>query len=295
MNATIIITLLGLVAAISWGISDFFCAKSAKSIGPILAAVLVNVLGSVGFAVIYLFLFRNHPELSRVGLVYAVISGAFLALGAASFFVGLEKGPVSIVSPLTSTYPLVVTVLALLVFHAQLSIGQMAGIFLVVVGVIAASGLLTMDKSKRKITKGPMFALLAALMWGIGYALLAQSMKHGNWQTVSLVEFSSVALMMLAMLPFIKGEEKISKATFLNGVKSRFIIGAAIIQLLGVLALNIGLARSTGNGGTIIVAVSACYPILTIFLALKHFDEKVGLVPLSGALLGIAGIVVLSL
>jgi drug/metabolite transporter (DMT)-like permease len=120
-------------------------------------------------------------------------------------------------------------------------------------------------------------------------------MRSLNWELVSLLEFSSVSLMLLLLMPFIRGQEVVSVTTIRRGLRSPVVIGAAVIQLLGVLALNIGLARSTANGGAIVTAISACYPILTIFLALKHFRKRVKLLPFTGALVGIVGVVVLSL
>jgi drug/metabolite transporter (DMT)-like permease len=170
----------------------------------------------------------------------------------------------------------------------------MLGILLVVLGIIAASGLLTLKKSKRKISRGPAFALFAALVWGIGFALLAQAIKSGDWQIVSVVEFSFVTITLLVLIPFIKGTEVISLETVKQGFLSKFVLGASLIQLLGVVALNLGISKSTASGGAVITAISACYPILTIFLALKHFEEEVKVVPLLGAFVGIFGVVILS-
>lgn len=295
MNASVLVGLLGITAAVSWGISDFFAAKSAKSIGAILASALVNIVGALTFIIVYILFLHPQVNLTWSGFSYAAASGIFLSFGAASFFVGLEAGPVSIVSPLTSTYPLITTILALLVFHAHLSSVEIVGIVLTMLGITAASGLLTAKGSKHSITKGPAFALLTALMWGIGFALLAQAIKRINWQPTSFIEFVSVSITFLLLIPFVKGKEVVSKETIVRGIKNQFVIGASIIQLLGVIALDIGISKSTASGGAVITAISACYPVLTIFLALKHFGEKVKLIPICGAFIGIAGVVILSL
>lgn len=295
MNIGLLVALLGLTAALSWGVSDFFAARSAKSVGPVLASVLVNVLGSLLFAITYVIVLRPQVSQSLRGDLYAAASGVFLGTGAASFFIGLEAGPVSIVSPLTSTYPLVTTGLALALFHAHLSALEVAGIVLTVLGILVASGLLTLKRSERKLGRGPAFALLAAFTWGIGYVFLAQAMRYLNWEFASLVEFTSVSVMLVTLVPFIKGKEIVSARTIAKGLTSRFVIGAAVIQLLGVIALNLGIAKSTASSGAVVTAISACYPILTIFLALKKFDERVRLLPLAGAMVGVVGVVVLSL
>ncbi len=295
MTPALLISVLGITAALSWGTSDFLCAKSAKIVGPILASALINILGAVTFIIVYILFWHPNIQITGSALAFAVVAGVFLSLGAIAFFVGIGEGPVSIVSPVASTYPLITTLLALAVFHASLDSREVTGILLVIVGVTAASGLLNWRKSNRKVTRGPAFAMLAALGWGIGFALLAQAIKRVDWPIATMFEFVIVAITFLLLVPFIKGDEIISRPTIYAGLKNKFVIGAGLIQLLGGIALNVGISRSTASGGAIIIAISACYPILTIFLALKHFNEKVKYISLAGAFVGIAGVVILSL
>lgn len=296
MNITIIITLLGLTAAISWGVSDFLGAKSAKSVGPVLSTLFVNTIGVLLFVSMYaLFLHPASAAFTPLGIGYSLVAGSFLALGGMTFFKGLEAGPVSIVSPLSSTYPIITTAIAILVFQAHLNRLQFAGVLLTVLGVVVASGLLTARRSRRRMARGPSFALLAALLWGVGFASLAQAAKYLDWQSVALLEYMATVAVMVVLVPFIKGKEVISLRAIASGLASPFILGASLTSMCGFLAINFGISQSTATGGAIITAVSACYPILTIVLALKHFDEKVEFVPLAGAVVGIAGIVVLSI
>lgn len=295
MDTAAVVALLGITAAISWGVSDFFAAKSAKSIGPILAANLVNISGAVIFLIIYVLFLRSNVTITQAGFLYAAVGGTIFSVGASAFFVGLDAGPVSIVSPLTSMYPLATTALALLVFQAQLMSREIVGIILTILGIMAASGLLTLEKSKRRITRGPAFALIAALTWGIGFALFAQAVKRLGWQTALLIDSVFVSTAMLALTPFIKGKEVITLYSIKDGLRNKFVLSASIIQLVGVLTLSVGISRSTATGGAIVTAISACYPILTIFLALKHFHEKVRLIPLTGAFVGVIGVIVLAL
>lgn len=295
MSNSVAIALLGLTAAISWGISDFFAAKSAKSIGSILASTLVNISGALLFAIIFVLFFRSHTQIPATGFWYTAGSAIMLSFGAATFFVALEAGPVSIVSPLTSMYPLGTTALALLLFHARLTARELAGIALTLLGIITVSGLLAPSKPSYRLGKGSLYALLTAFNWGVGYALISQALKYADWQIVSLIEFCFVTLTFIALVPIIKGPEVISLRTIRKGFRNKFVIGTSGLQLLGVIALNVGLSKSTATGGAVVAAISATYPVLTIFLALRHFDEKMKLVPLAGAFVGIAGVIALSL
>jgi drug/metabolite transporter (DMT)-like permease len=294
MNDSLIILVGGLGAAISWGISDYLAAHSAKKIGPILASAVINILGSLLFIIIYFLFFREQTTSSLSGIIYSSTAGIALSLGAYALFKGLEKGPVSIVSPLTSLYPLVTTLLAVAVFSAKLSFGQSLGIMLIILGVIVASGLASVKKSERKIASGPKYALLAALFWGIGYSLLAQGIQKIGWQASSVIEFAFVAISFVVLTPLFKGGEKINSNTILAALKNKYILGTAIIQLAGVIALNFALSKESSSGA-IVTAISATYPLLTVFLALKHMKEKVDLLPLLGAFAGIIGVIIVVL
>jgi drug/metabolite transporter (DMT)-like permease len=147
----------------------------------------------------------------------------------------------------------------------------------------------------RKMRRGSAFALLTALSWGFGFALMAEAIARIGWHFATLLEFDVELIAYAIALPFIKSGEVISRKTLREGLTNKFVLGAGFVQLIGVLAVNIGISKSSANAGTIVTAISSCYPIITIALALKHFKEKIGFVPLTGAVLGILGIVVLSI
>lgn len=121
MSNALIILLGGIGASVSWGISDYFSAHSAKKIGPMLASAAVNAGGALLFIAIYFIFYKNHTIGDVSGVILSVAAGITLALGDMAFFKGLKKGPVSIVSPLSSLYPLVTTVMAIVAFSAIIS------------------------------------------------------------------------------------------------------------------------------------------------------------------------------
>ncbi len=295
MSASLILFLLGLTAAVSWGVSDFFAAKSTKTVAPLLGVALVNTISALIFAVIFVVFLRHHVPLTAAGFWLATLGGIILSLGAACFFLALKAGPVSIVSPLTSTYPLITTVLALSVFHARLTSREIIGILLTVVGILLASGLISTTKGSRKITKGPALALLTAILWGLGYAVISQAIKRIDWQLTSLMSGTFAALTVILLLPLTGRKAELSWSQVRLGLSDKNILYAGSIQLCGAIALDIGISRSTDVSGAVVTALSATYPLLTIFLALKYLAEKTKFIPLTGAVVGIIGVIVLSL
>jgi drug/metabolite transporter (DMT)-like permease len=139
-----------------------------------------------------------------------------------------------------------------------------------------------------------MFALGSALLLGVGFAIFAQAAQRLAWPSVTLIEYLAVNVVVVAIAPILGQKEHTTWHAVARGLRNRFVYGVAVLWMIGFLALNFAIAHSTSSGGAVATAVSACYPIITVFLALKHFDEKTELVPLLGAFVGIAGVVLLS-
>lgn len=294
-SSALAVSTFGLLAAASWGVSNFLGAKASKSLGPIASSLLVNTIGTVLYVIFYVLFLRAHVQVSAAAFWYAASSGAVFTIGALAFFKGLKAGPVSIVAPLSGTYPLATIAVALLAFHAHLTLQQLGGIALVVAGAMTAAELIGARRRSRsaRLGVGPAWAFLTAAGWGSSYALLAQSIARVGWQTASLIELTFVVVGFAVFVPFVKGEEQLSPNVMWRMTRNKFVAAAGAIQLLGMLALNVGLAKE-GGSGAVVTAVSSCCPVITMVLALRHFDEKIKVVPLVGALVTIVGVVVLS-
>jgi len=287
-------SLFALTAAVSWGISNFLGAKAARSLGPVASSFLINTIGTILYSVVYLLFLHSNQHIDTTSFIYAASSGIVFTIGALAFFKALKIGPVSIVAPLSGTYPLVTTVLALLIFHAHLSLLQVISIFLITFGAMTVAELIGSNKRLHDIGSGPAWAVVTAAGWGTAYALLAQSIARSGWEIASLVELSFVVVGFLIFMPFTKGEEQFSIKQMAHATKNFYIISAGAIQLIGMLALNLAIANE-GASGAVATAISSCYPAITMVLALRHLNEKMKLLPLVGAVISITGVVMLSL
>ena len=140
-NAALLAVAFGLTATFSWGFSDFCAAKVSKKLGGFHSALAVCLFASIVYDLIYITLLRSHSHFERTAMLYAIVAGLSYTAAMISFYKGLEYGPVSIVSPLGSLYPLVTTVLLVILFGNHLSAMQILGICIVAIGVTAASGI----------------------------------------------------------------------------------------------------------------------------------------------------------
>jgi len=286
--------MFGLVSAVSFGVSDFFGAKASMRFGGSTIGFLVVGIAATLFAVIYALFLRSYTHFDTPAICYAVASGACFTLANTLFYKGLELGPVSIVSPLGSLYPLVTVLVLVMVFGNHLSTQQIVGIGIVVGGALVAAGIVEGTKLRRRIERGPLFGLLAAVFWGLAFALIARAVQRIGWQFPTLIELSTSTLLFVPMLLFLSRSEPGLLKQISSAIRSRWVLIAGSLVGIAFWSVTIGIAH-TGNEAAIVVAVSACYPVLTAFLALRHLKEAFQPMPLAGALAAIVGIVVLSL
>lgn len=295
MDLALTAVFCGLTAAIALGIADFQSAKAARFSGPITASVAVNCVGAASFALFYIFaFFFSEHTVSVSGLMHIFAAALFFASAEIALYKALKIGPVSLVSPLTSIYPLFVTLGVVFFFNANFGLVQTACVAIILLGTLAASGLFNANVRINGIGKGPVFGILTAFLWGIGYIFLAKALESMDWQTVSLVQLTAVAALCAAVSPIVGKKENVLSRINLSLLTNRYVFGTGILQMLSMVVLCIGLALSS-DLVPVVTAVSACYPVLTILLALRHFDEEYKLIPLMGAALCIVGIVALIL
>jgi drug/metabolite transporter (DMT)-like permease len=292
MTATLSILALGAFAAVALGVADFFGARASKDIGPVTAAFVVQIAGTVAYCVWFVTADPDVPTLSATTCVYALTGALLMGAGMCTLYLAFERGPVSLASPLSAAYPLVTAAVGVLFFHALLSAAEGIAVAVIVLGIMAASGLFGTDKAERALSAGPRMALLTTVLWGVAYPLLGQAIIASGWEVVTLIQLVAMVPVLGAMMALRRGRERVTTALVLRAFRSLPVIAAGVLQMLAVLAINIGYGLDQA-AGTMVVATSAAYPVITMALALRHFDERTDRVALVGAAATVAGVLML--
>lgn len=293
MGHTFVAITLGLIAAIGWGISGFFDAKSSRAVHPIVASFVVNGLLTIAFVAIYFLFLHRGFTISQSAAWLAAGGGVSIAVGALAYFKGLGIGPVSLVSPMSSAYPVVTTLLALAVFHGTFHPGQGVAIILIMAGVLTVTQLWQLLAKRAVISRGPLLGLFTALCWGVGYALVAQAVQQAGWQQATLVELIAMMLTFFACIPFLHDRKEVTLPAVIAATKNANIVLASALALIACLSFNAGFGYDA-TGGAIVAALSAFYPVLTVTLALRHFKESVTKPQLLGVIASITGVILLT-
>jgi drug/metabolite transporter (DMT)-like permease len=279
----------------SWGISDFLIGQSSRALDPMKSALLVNTYGAFVYSITYSLFLHSQANFTMEGVYYAIAGSVFFGLAQGAFFKAMSLGPIGLVSSISSVYPLVTLLVGATLFKERISSIHILGIVLIVVGVAVASGVSASKEVSQHIGKGPLLSLIPVFGFGIAWVFIPQSIvKMGGWQNTFLIEILLTPLTLALLVPLIKGEERITVNGFRKGWLLPAIWGAAVIQMFGLLAVNLGLSNAATNT-TAVVAISTMYPMVTILLAFRHLRERVPFVPLLGGIAGVLGVVILSL
>ncbi|MDX2776136.1 DMT family transporter [Streptomyces caniscabiei] len=290
MNESMLAAAFGIVAAIGWGISGFFDAKASRTVHPIVASFAVNGLLAALYVLIYFFFLHEGFMSDTPGTLYAAIGGAIIAIGAIAYFKALSIGPITLASPMSSAYPLVTTLVAVVIFGHALSPGQGVAILFIIGGILLVTEFFQTALQRRTVQKGPLLGLLTAVCWGIGYACVAQAVQSSGWQQATLVELIAMMVAFGVCIPFLKDRKELHTTTIIRALRTRNIIIASLVALVAALSFNIGFTYDAA-GGAVVVALSAFYPVLTVILALRHFDEPVRKTQLAGVTASIIGVI----
>jgi drug/metabolite transporter (DMT)-like permease len=274
----------GLAAGGGWGVADYFAAHGARRISPVRLAFVVHALGAAIFSAAVIALGAGALVLHARAVALAAVAGMLMTLGTVCFYRALQLGPVAVASPVSSAFPLVAAVVSV-VFGAPLTVRDGMGVVAVVAGVALASGLLSATPGAGLRALKP--AAAAAVAWGVAASVLALAVTRSTWQSATLIEFLAGTLVFVAA-PGARGAAELRAV-----LRTRVVWLAALAQQGGEAVFNVGLAR--GGSPAVLGALAACYPGITVLLAVRGLGERVGRGTLSGAVLTIGGVAVLSL
>jgi transporter family protein len=117
----------------------FFSKLGGNEIPPLTMQYLFN-WGGLPVGLLFLFLRRFRMEKTAVGITYGLIVGVLSALGQLALFAAYS-GPAnaSVVTVLTSLYPIVTVVLAVIFLHERMTKTQIAGLGFAMVALVIFS------------------------------------------------------------------------------------------------------------------------------------------------------------
>ena len=288
MNVVLQSLLLGVLAALGWGVADFVAAVVSKRLGILRTIVGVHLV-SIPVAAVYFF------AVSDISLVSLTHWAVLLLISAVSFIVyivfykALQVGPVAVVSPIVSAYAVVVIVLAFIFTGERLSVMQGVAVSASVGGIVLASVSLRSGMRLREVVGfGALLGFVAMVgigVWQFGVGILSRDI---GW---FLPIFLGRVITFGMFVPLVA----VRREWPWQRLSAPLLVGAVVVGITETGGL-FAFARGAEIGViSIVAAASITYPIIPILGGLIVFKEKLGFTQYIGLAVALAALLVLAL
>jgi uncharacterized membrane protein len=283
-------TLLALVAALSWGTSDFLGGLQARSIRLALVLAVSMIAGSVTIGCVFVV---ARPDAAFGGwLVPAVAAGPASVLALALIYRAMAVGPVYVVAPVAAAGALVPVAWAWM--HGQpLSTVTALAVVCALVGVTlsgwpaepAATG------AGQRRFRATMLAGAAALAIGCFLVLLGTAAESSPLGAALVMRLSAMVVSLLWVLAVARPRAAVRELSIAGRSAVLLLVAIGVTDIVAETAY--ALATHGGNLG-IVAVIASLYPAMTVILARIFLAERAGRSQRVGAVLAIAGLAVLS-
>jgi drug/metabolite transporter (DMT)-like permease len=280
---------LGLAAALSWGLADYFAAMSSRRTGALRVVLGFHLLATAILAVILFASGGGLSELTGGDLAWFAFLGVLGWLSYLAFYRALAIGPISIVSPIVSAYAAVTVICAVLISGEHLSAGEALAIAIALLGVLLASTDLAQVRAIERVAAlGIVLALATAILIGaFVYGVSYFSDEYGWLVPIFLARaFSTLFILVTAL----RGREW----RFPNWSRGLVaMIGfIAVVDTVGYVAFNFGVRHADTS---IVATAAAPYSVVPIVAGVALMHERPTPTHWAGVALVIAGLVLLGL
>jgi transporter family protein len=272
--------LLGLGAALAWGLTDVAGTFSSRRIGSLRALAGAQVL-SLG---VLLALAAGTARLAEVAGLGAADIAICLLMGLAamgaylSFFTALRMGPLTVVSPTVAAYGGLTVVLAVVLRGESPTLLQAVGaglstVGVILVGLVSDGGL----RQTRLVGRGVPLAVVALVLFAVLTIGLADPIGRHGWLPVIVLSRLANAAGCVALLAFVLvARPRWAGPLLASGQPAGrgalwFVIAAGILDLAGFISYSYGLQVAE----TWLIGLASSFgPVVAVLVGLGFLGER---------------------
>lgn len=118
---------------LGWGAGAFLCKIATNNISPMMMSVIMTLL-YVALMPFTLWFVKFDKSLNAMGLIFAVLGGAAMALGSMTYFYALQKGPAGATTILCAVYPSLTLLLSGVFLGEGITWKKIVGFIIVMIG-----------------------------------------------------------------------------------------------------------------------------------------------------------------
>jgi drug/metabolite transporter (DMT)-like permease len=292
--------ILGISAALGWGVADFSARFPSRRIGAYRTLMIMQFFGFLALS-LYLWqagIFSRGMAPGWRPWTFAIVAGLFNTVSSLALYRSFEIGTMSIAGPVSSAYPALTVALALLSgerIHAL----RATGLAVTFVGVIFAALSFASGKpssaSKNShhapeahLSKGAAFAIFAAIGYGVMFWWLGFHVVPlvGSAVSVWVVRITTLAVLVLVGIPTGKS------FPLPRGNVWWILLVVGLMDTSAFVANNAGM----GSGHVAVVSVLASlYGAVTVLFSWIFLRERIERTQWFGIFLIFVGVVLVSL
>lgn len=271
MSNIVIAIVGGLLGMLGYGISDFVAKKAIDKIGDFRTLFYTQLIGAL-FLVLYFFNDRSIPSFDLKNIISILLFGFFNMVGYLALYKSFEVGKLSIVSPISSSYVILASLVSFLFFGETFTSLKIITLVLIICGIILTAldikgirdGL-----NLRDLSKGVPEALLVFLIFGIYVPFWDKFLEGSGW-----VIWVILVRIMLAFFLVIYRKVIQKKDLGISGKGLIYLlIFVAFFEALGSFGSSWGYHASF-NSTSIVTAITSTYPLITATLAFIFLKER---------------------
>jgi drug/metabolite transporter (DMT)-like permease len=278
--------LLGLGAALCWGVGDFVITIVARHVGTAKSLLYIQLFSFL-FWISLIWVFPHEFSTKINPWMFAGVAGVFHVVGLAATYRAFEIGTLSFVSPIASSFAIVTTLMFVIAGKSP-DVASLIGILLLVGGIVVVTRCTPSDGPVTD--KGIFEAVLSAVGFGVMFWILDVHVKQplGDVYPLILLKLmaSIFAMGYVARTP--KPETlppKLSKVLALS-------LAAALCDTLAWICYLFGNNKQHAAIGT---ALASLFSVVTVILAGTFLKERLNKWQWLGVAVVIGGILIVSL
>jgi drug/metabolite transporter (DMT)-like permease len=315
---------LGLGAAVSWGLADYFAALASRRIGALRVVLGFHVFALIPLTVLVLAT-RGLANVSGTEIAFYVGIGATGWASYLAFYGALAIGPISVLSPIVSGYAAVTVLLAVVFAGNTLSGAQGVGVAITIAGAMLASAdvrAIRHAKLQARAALGVVLALCAMALLGgfvfgvsyyrgrlgwlapiflarafatvflLGHVLAGGAARSAAREEPEAIEAPESDAIAAGGGPLAAGAVAPMRAqpTLRRGTLPAVLALLALLDTGGYVCFNLGVGHAAA---AIVAGASAPYAVVPIAMGVSLFHERPSRPQWVGVACVIAGVVVL--
>jgi drug/metabolite transporter (DMT)-like permease len=297
---------LGLAAAVLWGVADFVARSIARRIGAIRCTLYLQLVGFLLLSIFFELQGGFHRVFAAVAggwlpWAWGALAGVLNGFAAVCFYSSLAKGKLSVVTPISASYPALTLVLSML-SGESVRWENLVGIVVSLAGAVLAAT--TFDSEgpnppanantnaahihRTHLTSGVGWAAAAACGFGVMFWLIGYHVMPvlGGAASVWIIRLSTLVSLTLVAVPARQS------VAFPRGSVWWLIPIMASCDTAAFLCSNYGLARGPVS---VVTMLASLFSAVTVLLAGIFLRERLQRTQWLGIALIFAGIILMNI